>query len=131
MVDEPELSDCPFCGKKAGLLRVSDNVFRVYCVDIRCSAKQIGSTRDAAITAWNRRAPNPHAALLERMVEALRQADSDFLDCGRQFMSLAERGVSTSGVSRSDLCGRYAARCAASVALIRAALADYDAMKGK
>lgn len=59
-MNEDELKTCPFCGGEAAI-----NAFfgeqgeYVYVTCRGCGAGGPGSRRDAAIAAWNRRAPPP------------------------------------------------------------------------
>ena len=53
----PELKPCPFCGKKAKLVRGGPGNVFVQCQ--WCMASTDDGSKERAIERWNRRAPDP------------------------------------------------------------------------
>lgn len=67
-MDSRKLKPCPFCGnsmesddedgcyQKAGFISASTPVWAVVCFSTDCNASVEATSKEAAITAWNRRA---------------------------------------------------------------------------
>ena len=51
-----ELKPCPFCGEQAITLDRRNGTWIVACLRIECPAKIVGPSKQAVMTAWNRRA---------------------------------------------------------------------------
>jgi Lar family restriction alleviation protein len=69
-----KLLPCPFCGGEARVeaMRCAEDaeIARVWCPDCLAATDAFEGTyapTDMAIDAWNRRAPNNHAALVEAL----------------------------------------------------------------
>lgn len=77
MSDAPELKPCPFCGGQADIWKASVDlglpawIACTHCKEgVFCTKEH--STTEAAIAAWNRRAPDPRvAALVDAAKDAL------------------------------------------------------------
>jgi Lar family restriction alleviation protein len=58
-----ELKKCPFCGGEAAMRHLENVSFYVVCT--KCNAGiETYSDKDAAIAAWNRRAPEPGTSVI-------------------------------------------------------------------
>ena len=84
--NETELKPCPFCGGKAEIM-VDDEEFYIQCKGMptencpsNCGLIEIFYPKEEAIAAWNRRAPHPTEARLEKLLALVRQ-DKECKNC--------------------------------------------------
>lgn len=89
MDDAVKLAACPFCGRHtAHVVMPYEGIYSVQC-DPGCASRgAITSNSDAAITAWNTRAPSPSEAALKAEVERQREALTDIEETCRGIMPI-------------------------------------------
>lgn len=96
------LRECPFCGGDAVVkTRHTQLPVTVFVMCPRCYASVSRTQENAAIAAWNRRAPGPGYAA---GAEAMREAAALNIDCGCQ--ERAAVLAAKPGAERWRACGR-------------------------